>query len=82
MEHQMTIQSVSCEDWEVLYVNNYKITEGHDLNPYIVLNWISNYISKVVYITKLEFLSYSVSNEYMEDGLPELFSDIPEKEFL
>ena len=78
-KHKMIIQTVSCDDWEAIYINNKKIDEGHNINPYLLFKYIKNYIAEVTYITDLDFLSYSMSGE---QDLPELFSDINEEEFI
>lgn len=81
-EHNLLIQSVSCDDWEVIYVNNNIVDQGHSINPYTLFTWIKHYIHKVTYITSFNYESYWVSDEFIESGIPKHFTDIPEDEFL
>lgn len=81
-EHSLIIQSVSSDDWEVIYINNHIVDQGYGLNPYMLFSWIKHYIHDVGYITYFNYETYWVSDSFIKSGVPEWFSDIPEEEFL
>ena len=80
MKSYIEIRIVFCGDWEVLYIENDKCYEGHEIDVDLAL---FDYINSAIYnngeIESIDFGRIEVTDEYMEDvGCPEDYREIPD----
>lgn len=81
---KLQVIQVSSDDWNVLYVNGKRTEyEGHSLCLMDMSNAINEWIKNKWYgsISGVNYDNWFVKQEYMEEGLPELLSEIPEEMF-
>lgn len=80
---KLDIIEVSSEDWSVLYVDGKRTEyEGHSLCLMDMTSAINEWIRDGNNITgKICYDNWYINQEYMEEGLPELLSEIPEEMF-
>lgn len=79
MEKVLDVKYVIGEDWEGIYINNELENEGHSIRFGEGFELISEYINDVAGVSKIDFNTYEVSQEWLENegNLPQKFDNIP-----